>query len=183
VSNKLCTLTPLQQMLMQDPGGVFGPSASAAAVGKLLDLNATALEDALGTACTQACGLMSAQFGSMAKRMQHGFASRNGLFAALLAQDGYTGIHSVFEQPYGGFLQAFSAGSTRDPPYLVDELTKLLGQRWHTQSINVKPYATMAATHGVIDSIAALQSQYPERFHDLNKIDRILLEISEPAYK
>ncbi|KAI5194237.1 hypothetical protein E4T39_08720 [Aureobasidium subglaciale] len=162
---------------------VFGPSASAAAVGKLLSLDPTGLEDALGIACTQACGLMSAQFGSMVKRMQHGFASRNGLSGAFLAQGGYTGIHAVYEQPYGGFMQAFSAGSTKDPPYSLDELTKLLGRRWHTESINIKPYASMAATHGVIDCIAALQNQYPERFVDLEDITDVFLEISEPAYK
>ena len=73
-------------------GAVFGPSASAAAVSKLLELPPPMIEDALGTACTQACGLMSAQFESMVKRMHHGFASRSGLFAALMASEGYTGI-------------------------------------------------------------------------------------------
>jgi 2-methylcitrate dehydratase PrpD len=35
---------------------------------------------------------MSAQFESMVKRMQHGFASRNGLTAAALAASGYVSI-------------------------------------------------------------------------------------------
>lgn len=73
-------------------GAVFGPSASAAAVSKLLELDAGIVESALGTACTQACGLMSAQFESDAKRMQHGFAAKSGLFAALMAKGGYKGI-------------------------------------------------------------------------------------------
>lgn len=73
-------------------GAVFGPSASAAAVCKALRLPVDLIEDALGTACTQACGLMSAQFESMVKRMQHGFAARNGLFAAMMTAGGYTGI-------------------------------------------------------------------------------------------
>ncbi len=38
--------------------------------------------------------------------MHHGMASRNGLYAALLARGGYTGIKQVFEQPYGGYLFA-----------------------------------------------------------------------------
>lgn len=63
-------------------GAVFGPSASAAAASKMLGLSADLVEDALGMACTQACGLMSAQFESEVKRMQHGFAARNGLFGA-----------------------------------------------------------------------------------------------------
>ena len=70
---------------------------------------------ALGIACTQACGLMSAQFGSEAKRMQHGVAARNGVLATLLARGGYIGIKKVFEQGYGGFLTQFSAGNGKIP--------------------------------------------------------------------
>lgn len=101
-------------------GTVFGHPASAAAVSKLLGLQQDAIEDALGIACTQSCGLMSAQFGSDVKRIQHGFAARNGLFAALLAEAGYVGIKNVFEEPYGGYLAAFGQGSGKDPSYLVD---------------------------------------------------------------
>jgi 2-methylcitrate dehydratase PrpD len=43
-------------------------------------------------AAAQCCGLMSAQLESMVKRMQHGFASRDGLTAAALAASGYVGI-------------------------------------------------------------------------------------------
>jgi aconitate decarboxylase len=91
-------------------GAVQGPSASCAAVSSLLRLPPKNVEWGLGIACTQAGGLMSAQFGSMAKRMQHGFASRNGLYAALMAREGYTGIEEVFETPYGGFLSCFGQG-------------------------------------------------------------------------
>lgn len=63
-------------------GAVFGPPAAAAAVSKMLEFEPGMIEDALGISCTQAGGLMSAQFESMVKRMQHGFAARNGLFAA-----------------------------------------------------------------------------------------------------
>ncbi|RKL06465.1 hypothetical protein BFJ68_g10260 [Fusarium oxysporum] len=71
-------------------GAVFGPAA--ASVSKLYGLDADTIEDAFGIACTQSCGLMSAQFESDVKRMHHGFAARNGLLAAVLAQGGYVGI-------------------------------------------------------------------------------------------
>ena len=60
-------------------GVVFGPLAAAAAAGTLYGLDAAGFEDAFGMAATQSCGLMSAMYESMVKRMQHGFASRNGL--------------------------------------------------------------------------------------------------------
>ncbi|KAL3471499.1 hypothetical protein BJX99DRAFT_266723 [Aspergillus californicus] len=103
-------------------GVVFGHAAAAAAAGKLLNLQTSEIEDAIGISCTQACGLMSAQFSSDAKRMQHGFAARNGLFGALLAAGGYTGIKNVFDEPYGGFLTMFSQGSDNDPQFLEQEL-------------------------------------------------------------
>ncbi|KAH9208834.1 hypothetical protein DL95DRAFT_428481 [Leptodontidium sp. 2 PMI_412] len=107
---------------------VFGASASATAVSKMFGLDAGAIEDALAIACTQACGLMSAQFESEVKRMQHGFAARNGLFAAFLAKGGYIGIKRVYERAYGGFLDI-----------------KDLGKMWKTEGVRVKPYAAMAS--------------------------------------
>ena len=58
-------------------GAVFGGPAVAIAVSKLLGLSPRQMEWALGTACTQAGGLMSAQFESMAKRYVIRFEPRN----------------------------------------------------------------------------------------------------------
>src|SRR6202522_444218 len=91
-------------------GVVFGPIPAAAAAGTLYGLDAAGFEDALGIGATQSCGLMSAMYESMVKRMQHGFASRNGLTAAALAASGYVGIKRVFERPYGGWLGARRGG-------------------------------------------------------------------------
>jgi aconitate decarboxylase len=115
--------------------------------------------------------------------MQHGFASRNGLFGALMAAGGYSGIKRVFEEPYGGFLTMFSQGSEKDPPYLEQELVKGLGEIWQLESIRVKPYASMAATHCSIDTVAALQKEYPDKLRDRATITKIVFEMSEPAYK
>jgi aconitate decarboxylase len=164
-------------------GAVFGPSASAAAVSKLLSLPAQSIEDALGIACTQAGGLMSAQFGSDAKRMQHGFAARNGLFAALLAKQGYTGIKNVYEESYGGFLAMFGEGSNKEPRYLPEEVSKELGQKWQLRLIGVKLHASMAATHCTIDCVQALQERHPKELADLGEIASIRLEMGEAAWK
>ncbi|KAJ5439125.1 uncharacterized protein N7458_010123 [Penicillium daleae] len=164
-------------------GTTFGHAAAAAAVCKLLDLPEAAIEDALGMACTQACGLMSAQFGSDVKRMQHGFAARNGLFAALMAESGYIGIKNVFEEPYGGFLSTFGQNSGKEPPYLVDELTRGLGEVWQSDNIRVKSHASMAGTHCTIDTVAQLQNEYPDKLSSLENISNIKIEMSEAAFK
>jgi aconitate decarboxylase len=153
-------------------GPVFGGPGAAAAAGTVLGLDAEQLEDALGLAATQACGLMAAQFESMGKRMQHGFAARNGVLAATLAAGGYTGIKQVFERPYGGFLSVFGEGHDPDPAQIVDGL----GERWETEVIAVKPYAAMAGLHASIDAACELLPIDP------GTIGSITISVSEPAF-
>ncbi|GLA88383.1 hypothetical protein AtubIFM56815_002834 [Aspergillus tubingensis] len=102
-------------------GAIFGPAASVAAVSKILGLSAAQIEDALGITCTQACGLMSAQFESMVKRMQHGFASRSGVLATYLAKQGVTGTKDIFDSSSGGFLKTFSHGAESEPKFFPEE--------------------------------------------------------------
>ena len=87
----------------------------------------------------------------MAKRIQHGFAAHNGLFAALTSRKGYTGIDQVFERPYGGYLTMFGQGSRYDPPFLAGELIDGLGKDGRgMDGIRVKTYNSMIATHAPI---------------------------------
>jgi 2-methylcitrate dehydratase PrpD len=154
-------------------GVVFGPLAAAASVGSLYGLDAAGFEDALGMAATQSGGLMSAQFESMVKRMQHGFASRDGLVAAGLAAAGYVGIKRVFERKYGGWLSTFGQGHDTYP----EQIYAGLGTVWQTERITVKPYAAMGLLHPAID--AALQLR-PEV--SVSEIKRIDIEMPEAAY-
>jgi aconitate decarboxylase len=72
---------------------------------------------------------MSAPFESEVKRMQHGFAARNGLLAVVLVRDGYVGIKKVYEGEYGGFLDMFSKGNRKGPQFLIEEVTRGLGDK------------------------------------------------------
>ncbi|KAF5538716.1 immune-responsive 1 [Fusarium napiforme] len=163
-------------------GAVFGPAAAAASVSKLYGLDADTIEDAFGIACTQSCGLMSAQFESDVKRMHHGFAARNGLLAVVLAQGGYVGIKKVFEREYGGFLKQFSSGNGKQPQYRLEELTSELGIKWQTDGIRIKPYAAMAGTHPSIDCIRHLQEQHPDRLKRFDEIKKIDILLGEAAF-
>ena len=113
----------------------------------------------------------------MGKRMQHGFASRNGLFAALMSKEGYTGIDQIFERLYGGFFDTFSRGSQFEEPYLENELINGLGLDWRgIEGIRVKNYNSMIATHAPIECIAALQVEHSHRFENLDSICEIEIE-------
>ncbi|KAI1359758.1 hypothetical protein F5Y08DRAFT_318836, partial [Xylaria arbuscula] len=165
-------------------GVVFGCPAAAAASSKLLGLSAVNTESAIGIACTQACGLMAAQFEGMVKRMQHGIAARNGLFGALLARNGYVGIKKVYERRYGGFLNMFSQGNTKTPRYNVQEVVAGLGDVWHTSRIRFKLHACVGGCHGLVEAVDNLQKAHPDRFsgETLANIKNIKVGLSETIF-
>ena len=154
---------------------VFGTLSAAAAAGTIYGLNAAGFEDALGMAATQSCGLMSAQFESMVKRMQHGFAARNGLTAAALAAGGYTGIKRVFERRYGGYLATFGQGHPTDATAIYEGL----GSVWETQRIAVKAYAAMGLLHAAIDAALKLRATGEAAIDEIARID---IDMSEAPY-
>ena len=154
-------------------GVVFGPLAAAASVGCLYGLDAARFEDALGIAATQSGGLMSAMYESMVKRMQHGFASRDGLVAAALAASGYVGIKRVFEREYGGWLSTFGEGHRTYP----EQIYAGLGTVWQTERITIKAYSAMGLLHAAIDAALKLRSEV-----SVSEIERIDIDMAEAAY-
>jgi aconitate decarboxylase len=156
-------------------GVVFGTHSAAAAAGALYGLDAAGFEDALGMAATQSCGLMSAQFESMVKRMQHGFASRAGLTAAALAASGYVGIKRVFEREYGGWLAVFGEGHHPN----ASEISAGLGTVWETSRIAVKAYSAMGLLHAGIDAALKLRSENVP----VDQIKHIEIDLAEGPYQ
>ena len=156
-------------------GSVFGTHAAAAAVGKAMGLDAARFEDALGLAGTQSAGLMAAQYEAMCKRMHHGFSARNGLYAAVLAEGGYTGIKRVFERDYGGFLSTFGEGHAPD----ASQVTDGLGERWEVERIVIKPYAAMGGIHSPLDALFEIGAQRELRAPD---IERIEVDVGHAVY-
>jgi len=148
-------------------GSVFGTHASAAAAGCVLGLDAARFEDALGLAGTQSAGLMAAQYEAMSKRMHHGFSSRNGLYAAFLAQGGYTGIKRVFEREYGGFLSTFGEGHSPD----ATQIAAGLGAQWETERIVIKNYAAMAGLHAPLDALFQIHARRPLLPEQIERIE------------
>jgi 2-methylcitrate dehydratase PrpD len=87
--------------------GVFG---AVMAAGKLRGLSTTQLANALGIAASSAAGLFAfVNGGGDIKRLHAGHASREGLQAALLAEQGVEGPPDVIEAR-DGFMQAFAFG-------------------------------------------------------------------------
>jgi 2-methylcitrate dehydratase PrpD len=144
--------------------GVFSAAAGAAAG---LKLSEDKTVHALGIAGTQAAGLMAAQYGAMVKRMHAGRAAQSGLYAALLAEAGFTGIVDVFESEYGGFCTTFSRSKDR---FNLEQLTAGLGERFETMRVSLKFYACVASNHTTLDAIREMQARRPFTAPDVERI-------------
>ena len=115
--------------------------------------------------------------------MQHGFAARNGLLAALLARAGYTGIENVLDLPYGGFLSTFSAGTHSSSETGKESILAGLGSEWEVNHILIKPYPLMAGLHAAVDCVRTLQERYGDDFNRIETIREVRVELGEAAYK
>ena len=156
---------------------VAAPFPAAIAAGVVLGLDSDQFFHALGIAGTQAAGLMAAQYGSMVKRMQCAKGAQSGLYAALLAGDGFTGIEDVFEQQYGGFCSTFSHSTDQfDLSALVDGL----GTSWETMRITIKTYACRAGNQSAVNAIDELIHETGLQAAD---VDDITIGVTEGMVK
>ena len=139
-------------------GATVGVFSAVCGVARALGLDADATVHALGIAGTQSSGLMAAQYGAMVKRMHAGRAAQSGLYAALLAARGFTGIVDVFEAPYGGFCTAFSRSTDR---FDLAQLSAGLGERFETMRISLKFYSCVGSNHTTLDAIRDIRKRRP----------------------
>lgn len=142
--------------------GIFG---AATAVGKLLRLTPEQMVWALGNAGTQSAGLW--QFlaeGAMSKQLHLGKAAADGLLAALLAQQGFTGSSRIFEGEKG------LARATSTAPDL-ERLTKDLGDGpLRILENSFKAHAACYHIHSTIDAALDLKNQFNLNPSEISKI-------------
>ena len=148
-------------------GATVGIFSAAAGAARGLALDADRTVHALGVAGTQSSGLMAAQYGAMVKRMHAGRAAQSGLYGALLASQGFTGIVDVFEAPYGGFCTTFSRSQDR---FNLDELSAGLGERFETLRVSLKFYSCVGSNHTTLDAIRAIRARRPFGCDDIAEI-------------
>jgi 2-methylcitrate dehydratase PrpD len=139
--------------------GVFG---AAAACAKLLELPADQISNAIGIAASQSAGIVE-NLPSAAKNVSVGNAARNGLFAALLAAEGYSASPRAIEGPLGW------ARAMGDEPDL-GRLTGGLGKTWEIAKNTYKPYPAGIVFHAVIDACFNLRAKLNRRIDDIASI-------------
>jgi 2-methylcitrate dehydratase PrpD len=146
--------------------GIFGTVAAAA---RLLGLTAEQTAVALGLAASLASGL-KANFGTMTKPLHVGHASRNGLFAAFMARDGFTANADAFEHKQG-FLDVFNGPGTYDTARILSD--------WYSPpecegpgEPGLKPYPCCGSTHASINRMLYLANT-----HDLHPDEVASIEV------
>ncbi len=144
--------------------GTAGTVAAAASVGQLLNLNADQMLHAFGSAGTQAAGLWEfLRDAADSKQLHTAKAAADGLLAAYLAADGFTGARHILEGPQG---MAAGMSTDADPR----RLTERLGQRWALAETSFKWHASCRHTHPAADALQQVMHTHALRADQLDEV-------------
>jgi 2-methylcitrate dehydratase PrpD len=142
--------------------GTVGTFGAAVAAARLLRLDAAAVAHTLAIAGSMASGIR-VNFGTMTKPLHVGRAAQNGVVAAELAAEGFTGGHDALDPPWG-FFRVFSF----DDGFDADRIIGVLGNPYTIVSpgISIKPYPCGVLGHPTMDAMRRLVTDHdvqPER--------------------
>jgi len=145
--------------------GINGVFASAAGVGKLLELSPQELSWTLGMAGSFASGLFEflAQ-GSETKRLHPGKSARDGLIVAQLARAGIDGPVTGIEGD-NGYFKAYAGGKAD-----YQSVLEGLGTTYEMLNTYVKPYPCCRHLHAPIDAVLALKTQESFNYTDVVRV-------------
>lgn len=159
------------------PTGTAATFGAAVAAASLLKLDAIQMLDTLGSAGTQAAGLWEFNAdGAMSKHLHPGKAAFNGILAADLARNGFTGASRILEGERG-FFEAMCDASD------ATRITDGLGDRWKVSENCFKVHACCGHTHTAIDTAQRLRNQQGWSADDAARaIKSILIETYGPGF-
>ena len=143
--------------------GTAGVCGAAAAAGKALGLTERALAAAIALACAQSAGTRE-MAGTMAKCFIHGRAAQNGLLAALLAREGFTGADSALEGEHGFFKVMTDQCD-------ASQMVVGLGENFELALNTYKPYACGVVAHPVIEACIRLREAPGVRPDEVESIE------------
>lgn len=144
--------------------GTAGALAAAVAAGRLLNLNSEQMLHALGSAGTQAAGLWEfLRDAADSKQLHTAKAAVNGVIAAYLAHDGFTGARQILEGPQG-----MGAGMSSDAN--PAKLTDGLGTRWTVLETSFKFHASCRHTHPAADALQQVLQSHQLQAGDIASV-------------
>jgi 2-methylcitrate dehydratase PrpD len=152
--------------------GTAGTLAAAAGVAHVLGADAPTMLHALGSAGTQAAGLWEfLRDAADSKQLHTAKAAFDGLLAAYIARDGFTGAKRILEGEQG---MAAGMSTDADPR----KLTIGLGERWAILGTSFKFHASCRHTHPAAD---ALLEAMQEHHLSADQIVRVRAHVHQAA--
>ena len=152
--------------------GTAGTLAAAAGVAHILKADPSIMLQALGSAGTQAAGLWEfLRDGADSKQLHTAKAAADGLLAAYIAHDGFTGARRILEGEQG-----MAAGMSRDAD--PSKLVAGLGERWSLLETSFKFHASCRHTHPAAD---ALLSAMQEHHLSADQIKHVYVHVYQAA--
>ncbi len=141
--------------------GTAGKLAAAAGVAHVLKLDAGRTQHALGSAGTMAAGLWEfLRDAADSKQLHTAKAAADGLMAAYIARDGFTGARQILEGKQG---MAAGMSDDADAKWLTDGL----GTRWALPETSFKFHASCRHTHPAADALLELMRTHRLKADDI----------------
>jgi 2-methylcitrate dehydratase PrpD len=146
---------------------VWGSIGAVIASASLLKLEPEKIKAALGIAASGASGIQRQQ-GSMVKPFHAGNAARNGVEAALLAQQGFSADSAIIEAPRG-FCDTFFGPGTCD----YEKMLRGIGKPYFLESpgLGLKMHPCSAPQFLAADAALQLKREHRIDFADVGKIE------------
>ncbi len=153
--------------------GVTGPFGGAAAVGRLLGLDADRQCMAFGIAGSQAAGTY-AQLGTNTIKFQQSRGALSGLMSARLARHGFSAAPEILTHPDGGLFSAYAEGGR------PEALLAGLGDDWELTRISLRAWPVAVHLQPVVTGLLRLLE---EGELSPDTIASVRVEVSPTAYK
>jgi len=152
----------------------IGALGAAAACARLMSLDASKACHAISLS-TSMIGGFTLQFGTTAKPMHAGLASKTGVMSASLAARNATAQKAVFEED-AGFLSAMTHAT---PAQLQEALTEL-GKNYAIAQfgLHIKKYPSCGGTHLVIEACQKIREKHQVSSADIASVDTSISDIA-----
>jgi 2-methylcitrate dehydratase PrpD len=168
--SKAISVPPAKGTVAWSQTGITAGIGAAVAAAKLLKLDATRLQYAIGIALSQAAGFR-VMHATMVSSLMPAQGAQTGLRAAVMAEHGFTASPAALEGRYG-FLEVFA-----ERPDLA-ALSDGLGERFEVLRNTYKPYPCGIVIHPIIDACLQLRREHAI---DPGSIARVSIKASTGA--
>jgi 2-methylcitrate dehydratase PrpD len=147
-----------EKAVIKETHNLVGTFGAAAAAGSAVSLNPQQMRWLLDYTAQQA----GSGIGAWRRDTAHvekgfvfgGMGARNGVVAALVVQEGWSGVEDILSGP-NNFVQSYAPGA--DPEGLIDQL----GERYEIVLTTLKKWTTGGPIQSPLDAMVNLQKRHP----------------------